>query len=89
MWFLYAEWQIRRVPDTRLKPDGYGYEYEFLPVGTGTGTNFYPQSLCWRAGNYSTRPEPDPLPSLISDTGFTQFFANDVRFFISKWEEDY
>jgi hypothetical protein len=42
------------------KPDGYGYE--FLPVGTGT--NFYLQPLCWRAGNCSTRPEPDPLPSL-------------------------
>jgi hypothetical protein len=30
----------------------------------GTGTNFYPYPLCWRAGNCSTRPEPDPLPSL-------------------------
>jgi hypothetical protein len=56
------------------KPDGYpipapnsdGYEYEFLPVGMGTGTNFYSQHFCWRAGNCSTRPEPDPLPSLSS-----------------------
>jgi hypothetical protein len=39
MWSLYVEWQIRRVPDTRPKSDGYVYEYEFLPVGTGT--NFY------------------------------------------------
>jgi hypothetical protein len=39
------------------KPDGYGYE--FLPVGMGT--NFYPQPLCWRAGNYSTRPVAIPI----------------------------
>jgi hypothetical protein len=65
MWFLYVEWQTRQIPNTHPKPDGYGYGYEFLPVGTGTGTNFYPQTLCWRAGNYSTRPEPDPLSSLI------------------------
>jgi hypothetical protein len=45
------------------KPDGYGYE--FLPVGMGMGTNFYPQPLCWQAGNFSTRSEPDPLPSLL------------------------
>jgi hypothetical protein len=30
----------------------------------GTGINFYPQRLCSRTGNCSTRPEPDPLPSL-------------------------
>jgi hypothetical protein len=30
----------------------------------GTGTNFYPQPLCWRADNCSTRLEPDPLSSL-------------------------
>jgi hypothetical protein len=64
MWFLYVELQTRRVPDTRLKPNGYVYGYEFLPVGTGTDINFYLQPLCWRAGNCSTRPEPDPLPSL-------------------------
>jgi hypothetical protein len=29
-----------------------------------TGTNFYPRPLCWRAGNCSNRPEPDPFPSL-------------------------
>jgi hypothetical protein len=61
IWFLYVEWQTPRVPDTRPKPDGYGYE--FLP--TDTGINFYPQPLCWRAGNCSTRSEPDPLPSLL------------------------
>jgi hypothetical protein len=38
MWFLYVEWQTRRVPDTHPKLDGY--EYEFLPVGMGM--NFYP-----------------------------------------------
>jgi receptor kinase-like protein len=32
------------------------------------GTNFYPQPLYWWAGNYSTRSEPDPLPSLILET---------------------
>jgi hypothetical protein len=31
----------------------------------GTGINFYSQRLCSRAGNCSTRPESDPLPSLI------------------------
>jgi hypothetical protein len=64
MWFLYVEWQTRRVPDTRPKPDGYGYGYEFLPAGTGTGTNFYPQPLCWRVGNCSTRPVA--IPNLSS-----------------------
>jgi hypothetical protein len=34
MWFLYVEWQIWRVSDTRLKSDGHGYE--FLPADTGT-----------------------------------------------------
>jgi hypothetical protein len=61
MWFLYVEWQTRWVPDTRPKPDGY--MYEFLPVGTDTGTNFYPQPLCWRTGNYSTRTRPVVIPS--------------------------
>jgi hypothetical protein len=69
MWFLYVEWQTRWVPDTRPKPDGYGYRYGFLPVGTGTDTNFYPQPLCWRAGNCSTRPESDSLPSLSTCAG--------------------
>jgi hypothetical protein len=36
----------RWVPDTCLKPDGYGYRYEFLTVGMGTDTDFYPQPLC-------------------------------------------
>jgi hypothetical protein len=44
MLFLYVEWQTRRVPDTRPKPDRYGYE--FLPTGMGTGINFYLQHLC-------------------------------------------
>jgi hypothetical protein len=44
------------------EPDGYGYE--FLPMDTDTGTNFYPQPLYWRTGNYSTWSKPDPLPSL-------------------------
>jgi hypothetical protein len=30
----------------------------------GTGINFYPQRLCSRVDNCSTRPEPNPLPSL-------------------------
>jgi hypothetical protein len=47
MWFLYVEWQTRRVPDTHPKSDGYAYGYEFLPAGTCTGTNFYPQALYW------------------------------------------
>jgi hypothetical protein len=64
-----VEWQTRRVPVTRPKPDGYGYGYKFLPAGTDMGTNFYPQPLCWRTGNCSTRPEPDPLPSLGVDSG--------------------
>jgi hypothetical protein len=62
MWFLYVEWQIRRVPDTRLKPDGYEYEYKFLPVGMNI--NFYPQPLYWWVSNCSTQPKSDPLPSL-------------------------
>jgi hypothetical protein len=33
--------------------------------GTRTSTNFYPQYFCRRAGNYSTRPESDLLPSLL------------------------
>jgi hypothetical protein len=44
MWFLHVEWQTQRVPDTHLKPDGYGYE--FLPTGVGMSMgmsmNFYP-----------------------------------------------
>jgi hypothetical protein len=64
MWFLYVEWQTRRVPDTHPKPDGYGYRYEFLLAGTGT--NFYQQYLCWWTGNCSTWPESDPLLSLIT-----------------------
>jgi hypothetical protein len=36
----------RWVPDTRLKPDGYGYGYKFLTVDMGTDTDFYPQPLC-------------------------------------------
>jgi hypothetical protein len=51
------------------KPDGYGYE--FLPTGMSTGTNFYPQPLYWRAGNCSTRSEPDPLPSLAPSSATT------------------
>jgi hypothetical protein len=38
---LHVEWQTRRVPDTRPKPDGHGYGYEFPPVSMGMGTNFY------------------------------------------------
>jgi hypothetical protein len=64
MWFLHMEWQTRRVSDTHPKPDGYGYE--FLPVDIGTDTNFYPQSLYWRVGNYSTWPEPDQLSFLLT-----------------------
>jgi hypothetical protein len=30
----------------------------------GTGTNFYPQPLYWSVSSCSTRPEPNPLPSL-------------------------
>jgi hypothetical protein len=70
-----VKWQTRRVPDTRPKPDGYGYGYEFLPTGTGMSTNFYPQPLCWRAGNCSTRPEPDPLPSLLDHYRFNVLHA--------------
>jgi hypothetical protein len=29
-------------------------------MGTGMGTNFYPQPLCWRTGNCSTRPVAIP-----------------------------
>jgi hypothetical protein len=32
------------------------------------GTNFYPQPLCWRVGNCSTRREPDLLASLVAST---------------------
>jgi hypothetical protein len=46
-------------PDRYPMPDGYGYE--FLLVGMGT--NFYPQPLCWWAGNCSTRPVA--IPTLI------------------------
>jgi hypothetical protein len=59
-----VKWQIRRVSDTRPKSDGYGYE--FLPTDIGMCMTFYPQSLCWRAGNCSTWPEPDPLPSVFA-----------------------
>jgi hypothetical protein len=65
MWFLYVEWQTRRVPDTRPKPDGYGYMYEFLPTGKGTDINFYPQHLFWRTDNYSTWSQSNPLSSLL------------------------
>jgi hypothetical protein len=34
-------------------------------MGMDMGTNFYPQPLYWRVGNCSTRPKPDPLPSLL------------------------
>jgi hypothetical protein len=37
------------------------------------GTNFYPQPLCWWAGNCSIRPEPDPLPSLAAVFRFRQW----------------
>jgi hypothetical protein len=37
------------------KPDGYPIPVR-NPTGMGTDTNFYPQPLCWRAGNCSTRP---------------------------------
>jgi hypothetical protein len=38
--FVYLFIDTRWVPDTRLKPGGYGYD--FLPVGTGMCTKFYP-----------------------------------------------
>jgi hypothetical protein len=85
MWFLYVKWQIRRVPDTRLKPNGYGYEYEFLPAGMSTGTNFYPQPLYWRAGNCSTRPKPDSLPSLFACVGKAHYPDGSKEVWIRSW----
>jgi hypothetical protein len=38
--FVYLFIDTRWIPDTRLKPSGYGYD--FLPVGTGMCTKFYP-----------------------------------------------
>jgi hypothetical protein len=66
--FFELKLYTRRVPDTRLKPGGYEYRYEFLPVSMSISMNFYPQPLCWWAGNYSIRPEPDPLPTLYTHT---------------------
>jgi hypothetical protein len=37
-----------------------GYKYKFLPTGTSMGMNFYPQPLCGRMGNCSTRPVAIP-----------------------------
>jgi hypothetical protein len=39
---LHVKWQTRRVPNTRLKPDGYMYKYEFSPRGYGYGYEFIP-----------------------------------------------
>src|SRR5438128_3510794 len=54
-----------RVPETRPKPDGFGCGFQILPAGLVAG-GF---EQCWRvwsrAGFLSTRPEPDPLPSLV------------------------
>jgi hypothetical protein len=63
IYFLHMEWWTRQVPDTRLKPDGFGYQ--FLPVGMGTCMKFYPQLIGWQEDICSTHPEPDPLPSLL------------------------
>ncbi len=56
MWFLYVEWQTRRVPDTRPKPDGYGYK--FLPVGTGM-VQISTRSL-FAGGRVIALPDPNP-----------------------------
>jgi hypothetical protein len=52
----------RYPPETRwvrvrIFTRGYEYGYEY-------GYEFLPATLYWRAGNCSTRPEPDPLPFL-------------------------
>jgi hypothetical protein len=83
MWFLYVEWQIQRVPDTRPKPDGYGYE--FLPTGMGTDINFYQQALCWRMSNCSTRSKSDPLPSLLSAITLDEWPRGHTSCFIDMW----
>jgi hypothetical protein len=41
-FLLFFNYHTRRVPDTHLKPDGYGYRYEILPMGTDICMNFYP-----------------------------------------------
>jgi hypothetical protein len=33
-------------------------------VGAGSGLSFYPNIFCFGSDFLSTRPEPDPLPSL-------------------------
>jgi hypothetical protein len=65
-----VEWQTRRIPDTRLKSDGYRYRYEFLSTDTGTDINFYLQPLYWQTDNWSTRFKPDPFPSLLGSHGW-------------------
>jgi hypothetical protein len=39
-------------------------------VGAGSGLSFYPNIFFFGSDFSSTRPEPDPLPSLIVTTVF-------------------
>jgi hypothetical protein len=75
----------RYPPETRR----VWYRYEFLPVGMGMGINFYLQRLCSRAGNCSTRPEPDPLPSLHGALqACTYAWRSRVSEFVTTMRED-
>jgi hypothetical protein len=60
-----VEWQTRRVPDTRPKPDGYRYGYGFLPAGMSMGTNFYPATPLLTGGEllYPTRIRAVVIPT--------------------------
>jgi hypothetical protein len=48
-------------PNRHLKPDAFGCQ--ILPAGSGV--KFNPTIFFYGSGFRSTRPEPDPLPSLV------------------------
>jgi hypothetical protein len=52
-------------PDRHLKPVGFGFGFENSPVDPGVGLILHPNRFCCGSGFLSTRPEPDPLPSLV------------------------
>jgi hypothetical protein len=57
---IYKTW---RAPDP--KPNEFGFECQFSPTGAGLGVKFNPISFFRRSGFRLTRPDPDPLLSLI------------------------
>ncbi|TVU35735.1 hypothetical protein EJB05_17638, partial [Eragrostis curvula] len=57
-------------------PDGHGDGWRFAPMGTGPGKDFYPMHMSERVWIYFARPEPAPLPSLLSGSILKHFYCN-------------